>query len=326
MQREIQQVNGWYRNTMNRITSIRNYRIYRINRMRMNNAVKNIYKRNVYRWYYVQRRRYYNIRITKLREIAKKYANLSSKPAPLKKALLIGINYKNTKGELRGCVNDVNDLKKMLTSKYNYSSSNIRTLIDSQATRKNILNQFTQLLRSGKSGETLFVSFSGHGYYWNDIYKKDEIDGKDELIVTVDNYAIVDDELKNIIDANLKENVTLIALFDNCHSGTILDLPYHYFKENKEMIHHSLCKDTKGTVVCLSGCRDDQVSMDAYLQGDFNGALTFHFVEMLSQNHSLTWKKLVDSLRINLQEKKFNQVPQITCGRKMDLDQLRVQL
>lgn len=324
MQKEIDHVNAVYNRDLNRLTSIKNNYFFQISKWRVRNYIKNIYRRHINNWFQKNKFNLDKKRANELEKIKQKYDALP--PPPLKKALLIGINYKNTEGELRGCVNDVNDLKKMLTSKYDYSPSNVTTVIDSEATRKNILKQFTELLRSGKSGETLFVSFSGHGYYWDDIYNKDEIDGKDELIVTVDNYAIVDDELKNIIDANLKENVTLIALFDNCHSGTILDLPYHYFKEDKEMIHHSLCKDTKGTVICLSGCRDDQVSMDAYLQGDFNGALTFHFVEMLTHNRSLTWKKLVDSLRSNLELKQFNQVPQITCGRKMDLDQLRVQL
>jgi metacaspase-1 len=324
MQKEIDHVNALYNRDLNRLTSIKNNYFFQISKWRVTNYIKNIYRRHINNWFQKNKLNLDKKRANELEKIKQKYDALP--PAPLKKALLIGINYKDTEGELRGCVNDVNDLKKMLTSKYDYSPSNVTTVIDSQATRENILKQFTQLLRSGKSGETLFVSFSGHGYYWDDNYNKDEIDGKDELIVTVDNYAIVDDELKNIIDANLKENVTLIALFDNCHSGTILDLPYHYFKEDKEMIHHSLCKDTKGTVICLSGCRDDQVSMDAYLQGNFNGALTFHFVEMLTHNRSLTWKKLVDSLRSNLELKQFNQVPQITCGRKMDLHQLRIQL
>ena len=214
----------------------------------------------------------------------------------------------------------------MLSNKYNYSPSNILTLTDSQATKQNIMTRLTQLLQSSQPGETLFFSFSGHGYFWNDIYKKDEIDGKDELIVTVDNYAIVDDELKYVIDTYLKENVTLIALFDNCHSGTILDLPYQYFKGEQEMIHHSLSTDTKGTVICLSGCRDDQVSMDAYLQGDFNGALTFNFIDLLKSNDSLTWKACVEQLREKLQAGNFNQVPQITCGTQMDLNTLAVKL
>ena len=92
------------------------------------------------------------------------------------------------------------------------------------------------------------------------------------------------------------------------------------------MIHHSLSTDTKGTVICLSGCRDDQVSMDAYLEGDFNGAMTFNFIELMKSNDSLTWKACVEQLREKLQTGNFNQVPQITCGTQMDLNTLSVKL
>ena len=324
MEEEIRQINELYNTNLKRLTATKDYYFNLINRWRINNRIKQYYLNYITNWYNKELSNLVKIRDDKLREIKLKYN--SPPPDPLKKALLVGINYQGTSGELRGCVNDVNDLKNMLSNKYNYSPSNILTLTDSQATKQNIMTRLTQLLQSSQPGETLFFSFSGHGYFWNDIYKKDEIDGKDELIVTVDNYAIVDDELRYIIDSYLKENVTLIALFDNCHSGTILDLPYQYFKGEQEMIHHSLSTDTKGTVICLSGCRDDQVSMDAYLEGDFNGAMTYNFIKLMKDNDPLSWKACVEQLREKLQAGNFNQVPQITCGRQMDLNTLSVKL
>jgi len=35
-----------------------------------------------------------------------------------RKALFVGINYKGQQGELRGCINDVNNIKSFLTSNY----------------------------------------------------------------------------------------------------------------------------------------------------------------------------------------------------------------
>lgn len=326
MEEEIRQMRVLYNTNLTKLNSTRDYYNNLIRSWRINYRVKQYYFNYITNWYNNQKNILISKKETKLREIHLKYNYSPPAPEPLKKAFLVGINYQNTSAQLRGCVNDVNDLKHMLTTKYNYSESNILTLTDSQATKQNIMTRLTQLLQSCQAGETLFFSFSGHGYFWNDIYKKDEIDGKDELIVTVDNYAIVDDELKYVIDTYLKENVTLIALFDNCHSGTILDLPYQYFKGEQEMIHHSLSSDTKGTVICLSGCRDDQVSMDAYLDGDFNGAMTFNFIELLNENNSLTWKTCVEQLREKLQTGNFNQVPQITCGKQMDLNTLSVKL
>jgi hypothetical protein len=37
----------------------------------------------------------------------------------MKKALLIGINYRGLDGELNGCINDVEQMKNILKEKYN---------------------------------------------------------------------------------------------------------------------------------------------------------------------------------------------------------------
>lgn len=322
MEEEIRNVNVLFKREFNRLITIRNYYYKTIQRWLVDFTRKQYYINSVAKWFNHEKRKLNLKRKSQIKDIQLKYGNIKSN----KKALLVGINYLGTNAELRGCVNDVMDLKNVLTTQYDYSNSNIVTLTDHKATKQNIMTQLTNLLKNGKSGDTLFFSFSGHGYFTHDIYKKDEIDGKDELIISADKYAIVDDELKSLIDTYLKENVTLIALFDNCHSGTILDLPYQYFKEGREMVHHSVSNETKGTVICVSGCRDDQVSMDAYLQGDFNGAMTFHFVQLLKEKGSLTWKACVEQLRGKLKHSKFTQIPQITCGKKMDLNTLPVAL
>lgn len=339
MEQEITNVNLSYNIELQTLITKRDQYYKTIRSWLISFRIKQNYTKYVARWFH----RDYTILTTnrdnKIREIRLQYsnanmnsnansnsnANLNSNANPVKKALLVGINYVGTTAELRGCVNDVNDLKDLLMTKYGYTVSNIVTLTDNRATKQNIMTQLTKLIQNGKSGDNLFFSFSGHGYFTKDL-SRDEIDGKDELIISVDNLPIVDDELKSLIDTNLKKNVTLIAIMDTCHSGTVLDLPYQYFKGEQEIIHHSANIDTKGTAICLSGCRDDQVSMDAYLQGDFNGAMTFYFVELLKTNNSLTWKACVEQLREKLENANFTQIPQITCGKKMDLNTLPVAL
>jgi hypothetical protein len=59
----------------------------------------------------------------------------------------------------------------------------------------------------------------------------DEPDGYDEVIYPVDfrqNGHIVDDEMHRIMVTPLRPGVRLTAIFDSCHSGTALDLPYVY--------------------------------------------------------------------------------------------------
>lgn len=321
MEEEIKKINEAFSNNLNELTHTRNHRYKIVQKRLISFRIKRIHISYITNWFNHSKSILVKNRDIQIKEIRVKYSNVK----PNKKALLVGINYVNTEAELRGCVNDVNDLKEILRTKYDYSNSNITTLTDSQATRQNIMSQLTRLLQSGKSGETLFFSFSGHGYFTRDL-SGDELDGKDELIVTVDRYAIVDDELKRLIDTHLKKDVTLIALFDNCHSGTILDLPYHYFQGNREIFHDTLSSETKGTVICLSGCRDDQVSIESYFSENFNGALTFHFIQLLNDNKSLTWKTCVEQLRDKLKKNNLSQIPQISCGKKLDLNNLIVSL
>ena len=59
----------------------------------------------------------------------------------------------------------------------------------------------------------------------------DEDDGYDEVIYPVDFRVaghIVDDEMHRIMVRTLQPGVRLTAIFDSCHSGSALDLPYIY--------------------------------------------------------------------------------------------------
>lgn len=70
----------------------------------------------------------------------------------------------------------------------------------------------------------------GHGGQTEDT-NGDEEDGYDEVIYPVDFRQvghIVDDQMHDIMVRSLQPGVRLTAIFDSCHSGTALDLPYVY--------------------------------------------------------------------------------------------------
>jgi hypothetical protein len=70
----------------------------------------------------------------------------------------------------------------------------------------------------------------GHGGQTKDL-DGDEEDGYDEVIYPVDFRTqghIVDDEMHRIMVQSLRPGVRLTAIFDSCHSGSALDLPYIY--------------------------------------------------------------------------------------------------
>ncbi|KDO25271.1 hypothetical protein SPRG_09100 [Saprolegnia parasitica CBS 223.65] len=168
------------------------------------------------------------------------YHNSSS----TKKALFIGINYYNTEAELRGCVKDVENLSSFVHEKCGFPINTMRKLTDdgngyALPTRANILSGMRWLVQGAKAGDSLFFHFSGHGSQEDDS-NGDEADGMDETICPVD-YAtagmITDDEMHGILCAPLPAGVKLTAIFDCCHSGSALDLPFTYTIDGNLQIH-----------------------------------------------------------------------------------------
>jgi hypothetical protein len=121
------------------------------------------------------------------------------------------------------------------------------------------------------SGESAFVSprvcladaVPGHGGQTKDL-DGDEEDGYDEVIYPVDfrqTGHITDDEMHRIMVRPLQAGVRLTAIFDSCHSGTALDLPYIYSTQGI-LKEPNLAKEAgQGLLGAVS----------AYSRGDLNG-------------------------------------------------------
>lgn len=93
-------------------------------------------------------------------------------------------------------------------------------------TKENIENSLKWLVEDCEDGDSLVFYFSGHGLRQPD-FQDDETDGFDETICPLDfieKGMIIDNDINNIIVKPLKKGVTLHAIVDACHSGTILDL------------------------------------------------------------------------------------------------------
>ncbi|KAI1913876.1 Ca(2+)-dependent cysteine protease [Ophidiomyces ophidiicola] len=160
------------------------------------------------------------------------YSNCTGK----RKALLIGINYFGQRGQLRGCINDVKNMSTYLNQSFNYAREDMVILTDdqqnpmSQPNKANILRAMHWLVKDARPNDSLFFHYSGHGGQTPDL-DGDEDDGYDEVIYPVDfrNAGhIVDDEMHRIMVKSLPPGVRLTAIFDSCHSGSALDLPYIY--------------------------------------------------------------------------------------------------
>jgi hypothetical protein len=238
-----------------------------------------------------------------------------------KNALLIGINYVGTNNELNGCINDIESIKERI-SKNGFNNINILTdNTNIKPTKINILNAFKSLLTNSQSGDLLFFAYSGHGSYVID-KNGDETTGYDQMIVPLDLNCILDDDLKSIIQTNLKTGVTLFAMFDSCFSGSVLDLRYQYMdslnydnytENNKEL-------ETNGDVFMISGCSDYQTSADAFINNKANGAMTWSLLESLKENPICTWRELIKKMRDLLKTNQYDQIPQFSSGKFENID------
>ncbi|KAI8391697.1 peptidase C14, caspase domain-containing protein [Radiomyces spectabilis] len=187
-----------------------------------------------------------------------------------KRALLIGINYFNSPNELKGCINDVHNLKNFLITLFNFKEDDMVVLTDDQTnpkfvpTKQNMLNAMQWLVHDARPND------SGHGGRVED-QNGDEDDGWDETIYPVDHKMypgntgqIVDDMMHDIMVRPLPPGCRLTAIFDSCHSGTALDLPYVYSTQGV-LKEQNLFKDA-GSGLLNAGL--------AYATGNVGGALS----------------------------------------------------
>ncbi|TFK99567.1 caspase domain-containing protein [Pterulicium gracile] len=157
-----------------------------------------------------------------------------------RKALLVGINYFKQDGELKGCINDVSNIHRFIGRHFNYKEEDIVVLTDDKTgnqapTRANIIRGMQWLVQGAQPNDSLFFHYSGHGGQTKDL-DGDEDDGYDEVIYPVDHKTaghIVDDDMHDIMVRPLPAGCRLTGIFDSCHSGTALDLPYVYSTEGK---------------------------------------------------------------------------------------------
>jgi hypothetical protein len=233
--------------------------------------------------------------------------------ASVKKALLVGINiYKpELDTNLRGCVNDVETMRKLLVDNFGFNPENIRVLVDERATKQGILDRLKWLLNGSKEGDELVFYYSGHGSQVRD-RNGDELDDQlDEILCPHDldwDDPLTDDILAALFK-QLPEYVHLTMLCDSCHSGSIsrsmseiyrntsksITAPFDIRSRSYDKIlpKNKMGKKNKGTQrhLLMSGCKDNQTSADAYIDGRYQGAFTWALTKTIRENPDINWQK-----------------------------------
>ena len=267
-----------------------------------------------------------------------------------KRALLIGINrYQIDGADLRGCVNDVKDLSATLVEFYGFSRKNVTVLTDGAATKKAMEAGIKALVRDSKEGDVAVLHYSGHGSNVPDD-NDDEADGRDEILCPTDldwKDPLRDDWLRSTLDG-LRDGVSFTAIMDCCHSGTntreflppdapvkqrYLPSPWGLVAaESGRSLPRTVLSELRKSApaarkardivnadlpeLLITGCRDTQTSADAFINGRYNGALTYGLVNAIrTAKGRLTYQELHDRTMAALKQNKFDQVPQLE-GRK----------
>lgn len=277
----------------------------------------------------------------------------------VKRALLIGINYKGSNVELNGCINDVKNIKDILINNFDYLDENIRILTEESnliPTRMTIQRSIQWLVSNVKAGDTLYFHYSGHGAYIQD-KDNNESDGKDEVIIPLDyrSSGVISDDWFNInLVKKIPIGVKLWGFMDCCHSGTLFDLKYNWKSisksktENKSNQYRSEDWTTEyyftyenendigsNSFVCMfSASEDAQVATDAKINGNYSGSFTYCFIEFVKnnlirtpngkimfKNGEMTLRSVLKELNSRLQINGFNnQTSQMSLNNLIDFE------
>ncbi|HYN26447.1 MAG TPA: caspase family protein [Pyrinomonadaceae bacterium] len=247
-----------------------------------------------------------------------------------KKALCVGINdYPfGEENDLRGCVNDANDWANLLKKHFDFT--NIKQLLNGDATKTNIVAGIQDLLNGAKAGDILVFTNASHGTYLADT---DGDEPKyDEAICPhdTDSNLLVDDDLRELFK-NIPKDVRLTVISDSCHSGSVTRVKVNEYRRNRQLnpvvfggieLSPDQLRAARGKKekylesgmkeILLSGCKSNQTSADAYIASDYHGAMSYYAIKAITDaNYKLTYADLHKNLVSMLEEENYDQVPQL---------------
>lgn len=141
-------------------------------------------------------------------------------------ALVIGINEYRAVPSLDGARNDAEDIASAFSRN---GTTRTITLMDREATKQHIVDAWTTLLNDAREGDTIFVTYAGHGAQIKQITQGDENDGLDEFWVLPGfdptnlretwKESVFDNELHQWFTEAGKRGIKVVLVSDSCHAG-----------------------------------------------------------------------------------------------------------
>jgi hypothetical protein len=247
------------------------------------------------------------------------------------KALCIGINdYPGTSNDLSGCVNDARDWSSELTGR----GFSVRLMLDKEATRAAMVEAISSLITTAVKGDTLFITYSGHGT-WVPDSSGDEPDGRDEALCPYDLAtagALLDDDIHALF-AQRPAGVRIVLISDSCHSGSVTrgqeedidpGMPRIRFMPPEAWMPRDQLPPARlsstipragftraGGDLLLAGCQDTEYSWDTSFRGRPNGAFTYYALKTLHETKPKNYEAWFNAIRTYLPSTRLPQSPQI---------------
>ena len=223
--------------------------------------------------------------------------------AQTKRALVIGIGEQKDKKWAK--INGDKDVPYIHQMLHDAGYRDVRTLVNSQATKFGIVAAFKKLSSQCSVGDVVYIHFSGHGQLVTDV-NGDEEDGWDEAWIPYDAYLsyckndkgekhLIDDEINILLHA-IKKNIgttgKMLVVVDACHSGDSSrgeDIREVVRGVNDEFVipskHTFKTNKASELWLTLSACKDFQLNQE--LKSPQVGKLTYALY-MLSKDGALT--------------------------------------
>lgn len=241
----------------------------------------------------------------------------------MKKALVVGCNYLNDPTiHLNGCIDDIVNISALLKEHYGYTCivqlRDDSTKPEEQPTRNNILTELNKLIAGSSACDEIWFHYSGHGSRLH--IQGSDLNFQDDVIVPVDFKTkgfIIDDEIYNIIK-NTKCKTFLIM--DCCHSASVCELHWMFDCEDGEHILKSVNTQKQITcpfVYCISGCKNDQTSIDAFNteKKEFTGAFTDALIHVLeTKKYKTSLLQLYIDICVYIKSEGYLQTPILSCS------------
>ncbi|XVF82590.1 hypothetical protein PTKIN_Ptkin16aG0061700 [Pterospermum kingtungense] len=222
-------------------------------------------------------------------------------------AVLVGCNYPSTQFRLRGCINDVVDMRQLLLERFGFDDSDVKILIDEPVpaaysnfttvipTGANIKAELNWMVNQAEVGDVLFFYFSGHGTVLASL---------DPGHAYMEHEAIVPCDLNLITDMDLRQ---LISRLPKGAHFTILSVPVTVISTPTR----GFTEVTGHEGILLSGCQENEISADVVgFDGKAYGAFTNALQQVLlaeNRNGKISNRQLVEAVRKALKTDGFQQ-------------------